>query len=500
MDSDRNQPPGRAITIAILAMGGEGGGVLADWIVDLAEHEGFVAQTTSVPGVAQRTGATVYYVELFPSADRSSGSPPPVLSLMPVPGHVDVVIASELMEAGRAIQRGFVTPDRTTLIASTHRVYSMKEKTAMGDGRIDSRQLLDIAQSAARRLICADYAQLALESGSVISAVMFGVVAGSNVLPFSSSLFEAIIRRSGIGGESSLRAFAKGHASATNPAEHSSATAVPARKAPGPDLVQLSEQIGQRFPADVRDVLIDGIMRLSDYQDPAYAQRYLKYLEPFHRLEISHGDGRFRLFAETARHLALWMSYEDAIRVADLKIRRSRFLRVSTEAAVRGNQLVEIDDFFHPRAEEIADILPAALGRWVLSSKKVGNWLGGGRVIRSTSLSGYLQLYGVSQLRRWRRHSLRFAVEQRRLEAWLATIQAIASTDYELAIAAAESQKLIRGYGDTQRRGNTNFDVIFRAIDRVKRHSDPASVFRSLIQAANSEEHGETLERVLRSI
>ena len=55
------------IKIAILAMGGEGGGVLADWIVDLGEHNGYLAQTTSVPGVAQRTGATIYYVELYPA-------------------------------------------------------------------------------------------------------------------------------------------------------------------------------------------------------------------------------------------------------------------------------------------------------------------------------------------------------------------------------------------------------------------------------------------------
>ena len=48
------------IKIAVLAMGGEGGGVLADWIVDLGEANGYIAQTTSVPGVAQRTGATIY--------------------------------------------------------------------------------------------------------------------------------------------------------------------------------------------------------------------------------------------------------------------------------------------------------------------------------------------------------------------------------------------------------------------------------------------------------
>jgi Pyruvate/2-oxoacid:ferredoxin oxidoreductase gamma subunit len=106
------------IKIAILAMGGEGGGVLADWIVDMGEANGYVAQTTSVPGVAQRTGATIYYVELYPEAQARADGGKPVLALMPLPGDVDVVLASELMEAGRAVQRGLVTRDRTTLVAS----------------------------------------------------------------------------------------------------------------------------------------------------------------------------------------------------------------------------------------------------------------------------------------------------------------------------------------------------------------------------------------------
>src|SRR5580700_426007 len=96
----------KAITIAIVAMGGEG--VLADWIVDLAERSGYYAQTTSVPGVAQRTGSTIYYLELFPEAAVRAAGKDPVLALMPVPGELDIVLASELMEAARAVQRGFV--------------------------------------------------------------------------------------------------------------------------------------------------------------------------------------------------------------------------------------------------------------------------------------------------------------------------------------------------------------------------------------------------------
>jgi indolepyruvate ferredoxin oxidoreductase beta subunit len=207
------------IKIAILAMGGEGGGVLADWIVDLGEQNGHIAQTTSVPGVAQRTGATIYYVELYPKAQAERDGGTPVLALMPLPGDVDVVLASELMEAGRAVQRGLVTPERTTLIASTHRVYSIAEKTAMADGRADSRNLLAHAQAAARRFVRFDMEQAAEASGSVISAVLFGALAGTGVLPFGRAQFEATIERGGVGVKTSLQAFAAAYARATAPAE-----------------------------------------------------------------------------------------------------------------------------------------------------------------------------------------------------------------------------------------------------------------------------------------
>ena len=104
----------KPLAIAILAMGGQGGGVLADWIVEVAEQEGWAAQSTSVPGVAQRTGATIYYIETLPPRNGVA----PIFSLMPTPGDVDVVMAAEFMEAGRSILRGLVTPDRTTLIAN----------------------------------------------------------------------------------------------------------------------------------------------------------------------------------------------------------------------------------------------------------------------------------------------------------------------------------------------------------------------------------------------
>ena len=165
----------RLITLAVLALGGQGGGVLVDWIVDLAEHAGWTAQATSVAGVAQRTGATIYYIELVePTPGRE-----PVMALMPVPGDVDVLIAAELMEAGRAVERGLVTPDRTVLVASSHRTYAVQEKIVPGNGLADSAAVLDVLRGAARQLVVADMQALAVGHGSVISASLFGGLAGS---------------------------------------------------------------------------------------------------------------------------------------------------------------------------------------------------------------------------------------------------------------------------------------------------------------------------------
>ena len=84
--------PERPITILIAALGGEGGGVMADWLMEAATSSGYPAQATSIPGVAQRTGATTYYLEIYPAKRELLKGKEPVLSLTPSPGNVDVMV------------------------------------------------------------------------------------------------------------------------------------------------------------------------------------------------------------------------------------------------------------------------------------------------------------------------------------------------------------------------------------------------------------------------
>lgn len=484
------------IKIAILAMGGEGGGVLADWIVAAAEHAGFHAQNTSVPGVAQRTGATLYYVEILPVP--RDGTRAPFLGLMPVPGDVDVVLASELMESARAVQRGLVTPDKTLLIASSNRVYAMPEKMAMGDGRQNYQALQDAGRRAARHFVCRDFAAIAQQSGSVISSALFGALAAAEVLPLSRRDFEATIERSGVGVAGSLAAFDAGHRAygeagqdeqnaCSNTAEAIPSTELDTR------LKAHAQRIGDEFPGLARDLLAAGVARTADYQDPAYAHEYLNRLRPIAALDAGP-DGDGRLLRETARHLALWMTYEDTVRVAELKIRAGRFERVRREQQPQAGQLLRINDFFHPRVEEIADTLPAGLGNWLLNTGWARRLLESrtrkGRVIRSNRLGGFLLLYGVAAMRGMRRRSLRHQREQAAVADWLDAIVQHAARDYDLACEIAACQNLVKGYGDTHARGLANYRCIMSALPSLAGRPDAAQELAELRRAALADDQG----------
>jgi indolepyruvate ferredoxin oxidoreductase, beta subunit len=485
----------RPITIAILAMGGEGGGVLADWIIDAAEHGGYLAQLTSIPGVAQRTGATIYYLELFAVKDAKAAGREPVLSLMPMPGDVDLVVASELMEAGRAVERGLVTADRTTLIASTHRVYAMMEKIALEDGRVDPARLVEACGLAARRFVGADMAALADATGSVISAVLLGAIAGAGVLPFPRPAFEAAVRRGGVGVKASLAAFAAGFEAASGEVP-ASARATDGLRPDAPFAAEIA-----KFPASARDLMQAGVERLIDYQDIDYARRYLERLGSVAEADRRHGDGSGRMLAETARELALGMAYEDTVRVAELKIRPDRFQRVREEVRAADGQIVEIAEFLHPRVEEIADTLPAALGRWLLRTAwargLVARLTRSGKVVETTSITGFGLLYGVAKLKRFRRRSLRFGEESAAIDVWLATIIGLAAKNYALAAEVAEARTLLKGYGDTRLRGQARFARLMGLVPALSTQPDGAAAFARLRKAALADEEGVALERAL---
>jgi len=440
----------RPVTLLIAALGGEGGGVLTDWIVSAAEAQGLPVQSTSIPGVAQRTGATTYYVEIFPTPLSELGGRRPVLALAPGVGDVDVVVASELLEAGRAIANGFVTPDRTLLIASTSRVYLTVEKMQMADGRYDSERLLKAAEQNAKEHLLFDMEAAAKQAAAIVNSVMFGAIAGSGRLPIPVEVFEAAIREDGKAVESNLRGFRAG----LEMARYQAPATLPrsGKRSAKPTLAALEAEAAALPPA-AREIATEGVRRLVAYQDPGYARLYLDRLKPFTDPKV---------LAETARHLAVRMSYEDVIRVAEAKIDPARFRRIEGEIGAKDQPYV-ITEFLKPGIEELCQVLPPRLARAIVAYADKRGWLGKvyfGMELKTTTVWGYLRFWALAKLHRWRPKSWRYAEEQLAIEAWLARVAAAAKLSGELALEVAECARLIKGYGDTWKRGASNYATI----------------------------------------
>ncbi|MEJ6003030.1 indolepyruvate oxidoreductase subunit beta family protein [Paucibacter soli] len=488
------------IQLAVLALGGQGGAVLVDWIVELAEHAGWTAQATSVAGVAQRTGATIYYIELVsPTPGRQ-----PVLALMPVPGEVDVLIAAELMEAGRAVERGLVTPDRTTLIASSHRVYAVQEKMVPGNGMADGAAVLAQVRGQACRSIIADMQALAQQQGSMISASLFGALAGSGRLPFTQDDFEAVVQRSGVGVQPSLAALRAAAAlareadPATMPAAETMQTAprpLP-QQAAAPALQPLLERIRREFPAPAWPWLGEGLARVVDWQDIAYGQEYLDRVGRLSARDRS--DPACMLSIEAARWIAVAMSYDDVIRVAELKCRGERSARLRREIGGAADAIVGAQEYFHPRLEEALATLPRGLADWLDRRPRLRAWLARrldrGRRIQSQELAGHLQLRLLASLRRWRRGLRRHAEVQAHLQGWLASVEQALPAHPDLAVELLRCQRLVKGYGDTQARGNSRFDRLMQAAAQVHGRTDAAATLALLREAALRDAEGLALQ------
>ena len=501
-----NSNTAQPLKIAILAMGGQGGGVLADWLVDMAEHAGWFAQSTSVPGVAQRTGATIYYVELFPAP--WSLAQPPVLALMPTPGDVDVVISAELMEAGRAVLRGIVTPDRTTLLTSTHRSYAIGEKSHPANGIGDASQVIAAGRDAARKFYAADLQRLAEDSGSVISASLFGALAATQALPFSREQFEATIARGGVGVKASQAALHAGWEKIRIAALHDDSAQDSERFPPVPERAEnaagqrLLDALRERFPAVLQPVVLAGLRRLLDFQDSAYAEDYMQRVGRMLAADRAQG-GEPRGYALTqqfARYLATAMAYDDVIKVADLKIRDTRKQRISREVGLKPEQMLDVADYMHPRFEEVCGVMPQRLGRWMERSF-LQRWTAPlfrrGRHIRSTRLGGYALLYLLASRRRARKGTLRHAQEMTSIEQWTALVLQALEKQYELALEVVRARRLVKGYSDTHARSTGKFSQLMGAIPGLLSLDDAAGHLRRLNEAALSDAKDGALQAAL---
>lgn len=494
------------ISLLICALGGEGGGVLTEWLVDVARHAGYPAQATSIPGVAQRTGATTYYIEVFPVPMSELAGKRPVFSLNPVPGALDAMISSELLETARQVGNGFASPDRTLVITSSARTLTTQERMQLADGRADAADLVKLVQQFSRAHQVFDMSAIARDAGTVVSAVMLGAIAGSGLFPFRREDYEAVVKAGGKGAEASLRGFAKAYEiveSKKVQADFVAQLLAPRKEAVAAPRVDAS--VANFFPQQVQEMFSLGYHRLIDYQGKDYADLYVQRLQGVlaaERAADPQGSKGYAITIEMARWLALWMAFDDIVRVADLKSRASRWTRVQGEVKAGEDDLLLVYDHFKPGIPEFAAMLPSSFAQkltawdrrrvargeqpWAMPLK-----------IGTHSVFGMVALRTLAGMKWLRPRGSRFALEQRMIEQWLQGVVQGTRRLWALGHEIALCGRLIKGYGSTNERGKDNLLHVLEHLARGGVPADAAKAIRAAREAALADDAGKALDATL---
>lgn len=493
------------IKIALLAVGGDGGGVLTGWITKLAENNGYWVQYTYIAGVAQRTGATVYYIELYPlkSLKVDGKLVTPVLAQMPAPQDVDILMATELMEAGRSIQRGFVSK-KTTMIFSTNRNLAIREKENAGDGIADGAKIFEMTEKYAKANMFGNLKLIASKNGSVISSSLFGALAASDTLPFDKEEYIKVIESGGKGIKQSINSFNEAYQYIKDfiaqPKPYD-ADLKPAQFDAMPEstgstkLNEVISDIRTTLPSQVHDIAWYGVNHLVDFQGLKYAKQYIEKVKGIVAIDSEVRD--YQLSQQVARYLAIGMAYDDLIFVADEKTRKSREKEVYAQVGAKEDEIVNTLDYLHPGYDEVTGFLPVGMGKKFAKSEKWRNrykkYLDRDRRMHSTGLFNFIMLYVMGGLRGWRLKTLRHHEEMENIDGWLDRIKSVVGTNYKLAVELANTYRLKKGYGDTYERGQSKFAMINKyAIDNAHKSDIDEEVGHIISYALQNHNSAET--------
>lgn len=461
--------PWGVTTVFIAAVGGQGGALFTEWLLAAAHQMSYRAHAVGIPGMSQRGGATSYYVEMAPEESIPELADA-LLSPAPFAGEIDCLVGLELLELGRAVESGY-SSDKTAVIGSTHRDFTILEKLPSYSGHWDEGEVMSMMKRCSESLLTFDARALARTEGLAdrhVNAILLGAVAASKALPFREEAYRLAIKSVGVAPDLNLKAFESGlrHVLAGLPPLEAigsgrlrDRTKVQETSNQGGGLPILRE-VPAQVNGDLRSILEVACERLIDYQDEDYARGYLQRV-----IEIWSRDNELpqyqgRLTKLYAKHTANLMTYEDPIRVATLKGDPRRLERIRAEHGIEDGQTFRLRERFQPEMEELYGLLPAKLVGLLRPSDKEpagGKEKRPGRLtlpvnVKTTSLAGMLVLKVLERLKALRPYSWRRQKEERLLDSYTQTVFEFLDKSYELGCVIAQVGGMMRGYGKVRRR------------------------------------------------
>jgi hypothetical protein len=207
------------------------------------------------------------------------------------------------------------------------------------------------------------------------------------------------------------------------------------------------------LPAGAEQVVSDGIHLQMDYQGASYAKLYVERLQRFigrQGTDRQAIDGT--IFCDIARLMAQRMAYEDAIRIAQVKLAEYN----ASDGRIRST---EIHRF---RFDELVDALPEIAADPVLIVLGKLGWEHRRVAIPFSTVNrwGLGRLKIEAWLRRWRLFSIRYGQERAWVERWLHMIARALVKQPQAVAAVVETATMIAGFGDPYRRGLADWHAI----------------------------------------
>ena len=339
----------------------------------------------------------------------------------------------------------------------------------------------------ARTFIHFDMSEIVQRQGTVISAALLGAIAGSGALPFAGHCFRKLLSSGGSAPanlaafDESFRRAQPGFVGEYVPPEIKAFS-----------LPVASNALGERWlpriadlPAALQEMAYHSVNRLIDYQDEAYAEDWWSRVSAL----IDHDLDResYSLAQEAGRHLALWMAFEDIPRVAQLKVRPDRESMIRSEVKAAAGQPVAVAEFFHPRIEEVAALLPVSWGSALLRSQTAKRWLSrilGPRTLRTDRINMQILLRGLAGFRRFRRSTFGYAHERKMIDRWYDAV--LSADEHDKAMAIAALGRLVKGYGETRHRTTSRLMQILDYVEHAP-DGDPSKITALQLEAMEPE-------------
>ena len=451
--------PAQRICILGVAVGGQGGHTFGDWLCYTAESEGFYAIERGKPAVAQRGGPVDFYIEI---PDKTGLVEDFIFSPEPIEGAIDLLIGGELLELMRAIQNGFAGPN-CNVIGTSSRWFTTTEKLPLRDELLTHNSAEKYIEENSKKAIVFDATLLAREQGLAdvaTNAILLGGLAAAEFLPFKLSSFVEGIKSKGAGSEPNIKAFNIGYefVKSGGITKGESDSTIFSQILVSPKDLDFPYQ-QKLFLDNINDtnielgkIVYEAASQLVDYQNINFGVKYLERVDEIYNWDLDQNHD-LDLTKEYSRALALRMTYEDAAKVAQEKLRPERLAWLMSSRNKR--DLVKIHEVFSPDLEELYGLLPNSIVNPVIK------WLGfedkpTDRTIpmslETTSIFGNFLLRFLKSFKIIRPYSFRYSREEKFINQWISDVFEFAAIDYDLGIIVASAADIVRGYGQTRHR------------------------------------------------